>query len=332
MRFLKKSTILNPAKWGLTHRPEVVTPATVIWIYENLLGRKPENESVVEYWVSGTLSLTELLKGIFASPEYQNIHKLYNASTGSSDNTTAALRQQAIHIIRKLQPMRVESHQKIRAGNKNDGGYVMVDDFEDILAAYSLGICDDVSWDLEVANRDIEVFLYDHTIATLPESHVKFHWRRQGIASKEHAQFTTLTGAVASNGHLSSPNLLLKCDIEGSEWEVLAGIESSLLSNFRQIIIELHNLDRLGDATFLMQFTSAITKLTDNHTVVHVHGNNNAGLVLMSGLPPLPECLELTLVRTSNYSLVPSTEVYPTNLDAPCHPDKPDLMLGAFRY
>ena len=332
MRFFKTSKIQNAVKWLLTPRPDVVTPATVIWIYENLLGRKPENDSVVKYWVSEAPSLAELLKGIFASPEYRNIHKRYNASTGFLDNTTTVLRQQALNIIRKLQPMRVESHRKIRTGNKNDGGYVMVDDFEDIVAAYSLGVCDDVSWDLEIANRNIEVFLYDHTIANLPESHAKFHWKRQGIASEEHSQFTTLSIAVASNGHLSSPNLLLKCDIEGSEWEVLAGIESSLLSNFRQIIIELHNLDRLGDANFLMQFTSAITKLTDNHTVVHVHGNNNAGLVLETGLPPLPECLEVTLVRTSDYSLIPSTEIYPTNLDAPCHPYKPDMVVGAFRY
>ncbi len=332
MRFFVKSKTQNPAKSEPTRQPEVVTPATVIWIYENLLGRKPENESVVKYWVNEAPSLTELLKGIFTSPEYQTIHKIYSACNGSFDSTASPLRQQTMNILRKLEPMTVQSHRKIRIGNRNDGGYVMVDDFEDILAAYSLGISDDVSWDLEVANRDIEVFLYDHTIATLPESHAKFHWIRQGIASEKHSHFTTLSSAVASNGHLKSPNLLLKCDIEGSEWGVLAGIESALLSNFRQIVIELHNLDSLDDVAFVRQFSSAITKLTENHTVVHVHGNNHAGLFVMSGLPPLPKCLEITLVRTSDYSLVPSTEVYPTKLDAPCHPSKPDLMLGAFRY
>lgn len=57
----------------------------------------------------------------------------------------------------------------VRIGRKNDGGYVMFDDFESRKYAYSIGIADDVSWDRDIASRGLDVYMYDHTIQGLPE-------------------------------------------------------------------------------------------------------------------------------------------------------------------
>lgn len=44
-----------------------------------------------------------------------------------------------------MEPYELVGFEKIRVGRNNDGGYVMVDDFDGIEAAYSIGINDDVS-------------------------------------------------------------------------------------------------------------------------------------------------------------------------------------------
>ena len=56
----------------------------------------------------------------------------------------------------------------IRLGRKNDGGYVMLNEFDEKMEAYSFGINDDISWDLDIANRGLNCWMYDHTIQRLP--------------------------------------------------------------------------------------------------------------------------------------------------------------------
>ena len=63
----------------------------------------------------------------------------------------------------------------LRIGRAYDGGYVMVDDFDNCVA-YSFGISDDVSWDFDIAKRGIDVYMYDHTIDSLPVYDERFHF------------------------------------------------------------------------------------------------------------------------------------------------------------
>src|SRR5262249_33933554 len=66
--------------------------------------------------------------------------------------------------LRLLRPFGVEDQRKVRLGRDNDGGYVIIDDLSGVVAALSLGICDDASWDMDIAKRGIDVFQFDHTI------------------------------------------------------------------------------------------------------------------------------------------------------------------------
>jgi hypothetical protein len=85
------------------------------------------------------------------------------------------------NIMGRLEPMRAPEHRKIRVGKECDGGSVMLDDFTGIVAAYSIGISDEVSRDLDIAQRGIEVFQYDHTIPSAPLRHARLHWTRKGL-------------------------------------------------------------------------------------------------------------------------------------------------------
>ena len=68
-------------------------------------------------------------------------------------------------IVSLLSPMDIKDGKYLRIGRKNDGGYVLLDNFSDgsVKSAYSFGISNDVSWDEDIANLGIDVFMFDHT-------------------------------------------------------------------------------------------------------------------------------------------------------------------------
>ena len=73
---------------------------------------------------------------------------------------------------------------RILAGTKSDGCYVILDDLADIKYAYSFGIEAKIPFDTYLANKDIDVYIYDHTINNLPYNNPKFHWQKIGICGK----------------------------------------------------------------------------------------------------------------------------------------------------
>ncbi|MCJ2140348.1 FkbM family methyltransferase [Methylobacterium sp. E-066] len=241
-------------------------------------------------------------------------------------------RQRIISILRMLEPHHIEGINKVRLGQMNDGGYVMADDFDGITTAYSLGINNDVSWDLDIAHRGIDLFQYDHTISGLPLNHQRFNWKPFGIAAQTSldGRIKTLQEIILENGHESSGNMLLKCDIEGYEWEVFANLDVSFIRLFRQIVIEVHAFQELRRSDFAEIARQAISNLTAYHKVVHVHANNYGPWAVLGGVP-LPTVLEFTLVHCDRGVMKPSYEHFPTKLDMPNNPKICDFPLGDFR-
>lgn len=240
----------------------------------------------------------------------------------------------AAHVAKNglamLRPYDVLDLPKTRVGRAFDGGYVMIDAFDGVEAAYSLGINDDVSWDLDMALRGIDIFQYDHTIDGLPVENPHFHWQKLGIAPSSSGEMRSINDLVEANKHSGSSNLILKCDIECHEWDVLRDLPNEILSKFSQIVLELHDVCRLGkqddDGA-----RRAIANLTASHNVVHVHGNNFAGFGVVGGIC-LPNVIELTLLRKDMGEFVPSKLIFPTAMDMPCHSRAADLYLGNFTF
>jgi hypothetical protein len=234
--------------------------------------------------------------------------------------------------LRLLRPHRLIGARKLRLGRPFDGGYVMLDRFEGLAAAYSFGIADDVSWDLEIAQRGIPVHQYDHSIARLPQEDPLFHWQPIRLtATVDDPWSATLETLVRDNGHAGSRDLLLKCDVEGAEWLVLAETPNAVLAGFRQIAIELHDLGGLADPDRAGLIHKALANLTAAHHVVHAHANNYAGWAVAGGVP-VPEVIELTLARKDEGRFQRSRETFPTRLDMPNRNDAADLYLGRFAF
>jgi hypothetical protein len=126
--------------------------------------------------------------------------------------------------------------------------------------------------------------------------------------------------------------MILNIDIEGAEWDVLPALSDDDLSPFSQIVIELHGL--LGFVTngdFRSTVNDAIARLTADHTIVHVHANNY-GQRGIAGQVMGFDVLELTLVRSNDWQFAPFRGLFPSELDAPNDPDKPEYPLGQFGF
>jgi len=103
------------------------------------------------------------------------------------------------------------------------------------------------------------------------------------------------------------------------------------LSCFSQILIEFHDFDRAVDPYWLMRATRVMKKLTGIFGVYHVHANNWSPMAVIGNVY-FPGTLEISMANKSRYQFEASQELFPTLLDAPNNPLRPDLYLGAFRY
>lgn len=310
-------------------RKTALTRDDVVWGFANILGRHPHSAAETSAFLDSCADFRDLVRKLVTTPEF--VTRRTVASDSFVYDDSEGVQQAVLAILRQLEPMRAVDHAKLRIGKECDGGYVMLDDFQGIAVAYSIGICDEVSWDLSMAERGIEVFQYDHTIDALPLQHARFHWSKKGLGTVVTNELDTLPRLLESNGHLGRRDVLLKCDIEGCEWEVLASLPRDCLRHFKQIVLEMHYLERLVEPEFLTMAERAISVLTADHHVVHVHANNHRSYSIVGGIP-IPSVLEITLARKQDTRMVRSDDVFPTTLDSPCYRGRADFRLGAFRF
>jgi len=234
----------------------------------------------------------------------------------------------AQRVLGLLRPMNVVGGTLARKGRDNDGGYVMLEYGLDNAIAYSLGIKDDVSWDLDLAARGCQIYQYDHTIDRLPFEHPNFRWFRIGIAAQSSADgvMSSLGDLMMRNGHHKRQDIIVKMDIEGAEWDVFDAMDQATLQQLSQIVVEMHNFAVRGH-DLLPQIVSVLHKLGATHQPIHVHANNWGYLGLIGGTM-IPDTLEVTYVRRADHSFEECKKVFPTSLDMPCNPSLADYFLG----
>ena len=274
---------------------------------------------------------TAMLKGqdqrLFALEEIVKAQATILPSWHATPEAAAEIRD----VLRLLAPRAAASSAKRRFGRDFDGGYVMLEDFNGAGAAISLGINDDVSWDLDVAHRGLEIFQFDHTIVALPDTHERFHFNPLRIAATPAAGAVTLEQAFRMAEVAGTSPVILKMDIEGDEWDVLDTVPEEMLDRCNQIIIEFHHMERLLEPASLSQARRVFEKLSRGFFLCHVHGNNCGNLVNLHNIV-LPETLEMTFAKTAVYPSVETHESFPQRLDSPNQPGRADFFLGAFKF
>ncbi len=232
-----------------------------------------------------------------------------------------------------IHPQTCSGLKKLRIGNRQgDGGYVMVDDFIGIKAALSLGIGDEITWDVEMTTRGLDVFQFDHTVdppAEVATNH-RLHFHKCGIAGRTTPEknLKTISDILADEMADYSGDLILKIDIEGYEWDALALIPDEVLARFRQICIEIHNpLARPAQRVWRNRNLSVLQKLHRIFAPVHLHANN-AGFVKKLFGVTVPRALEITYIRRDGQAFSDSADAFPGKYDAPNVPSDPEIMIG----
>jgi hypothetical protein len=242
-----------------------------------------------------------------------------------------------------------------RAGNRNDGGYVVpLDAVRAAGALVSFGLSHDWTFerDFKKHNAHAIIHCYDHTISLLTAFHysigqllrffvqfklsalqkaftwldyIAFFFRADGIHHFKQRIWRDKQNNSATIedvfGRLPAEcPVFVKMDIEGSEYRVL----DDLLRHSKNIVamaVEFHDVDILSDL-----FNSFIEKIKRDFYIVHIHGNNLGGMTPFN-FPMAPEITFLSK-RFINSAPPPSRLKYPiAGLDRPNHPRFPEFTF-----
>ena len=210
-------------------------------------------------------------------------------------------------IYQFLCPKEVKGKTRVLVGKKGDGSYVMLDDFENITIAYSIGIRDIIQFDKALADKEIDIFMYDHTNDKLPYENNKFHWKKIGLGgnSERKNNIQTLEDMIKDNGHIQERNMILKIDIESNEWNSLNDISEKTLNQFKYILIEYHFFN---DSNIL--YYNVLKKIFKTHQVFYINCCPYLGEYTF-GNNRICKSLEVSYVIRTGNTFEPDKTIYP---------------------
>ena len=208
-----------------------------------------------------------------------------------------------------------------RFGSANDGGYIMLNDVSANDYLISMGVGDDINFEKDLCTKILGADLYDYTVAKLPAiiENSRFFPERIGSLGS-----TTLMSTVERVP--IGAELLLKIDIEGSEWDALSIVDHETLNKFRQIVIEFHGLENILEDVFYEKALNVLKKLDETHFVLNVHPNNNSRVIFVENLL-IPEVVEVSYLRRSSYGVKFTGSNVLATLNSPCNPSYPEIFL-----
>jgi hypothetical protein len=209
------------------------------------------------------------------------------------------LSHMALNFLSMLSLNKVEESGLRRFGSNLDGGYVLINDVSKTDTIFSIGVGDDVSFDLAIANESKEVVLVDHTVEMLPIHIPSAIFLKKSLGSDLNGNSTTLAALLEE---FKSEDYILKIDIEGAEWDVFVNASQETLLKFRQIVVEFHNLGDFSDPYIVLIRNKVLEKLNSTHAPVVVHANNFSPYLIIGGVP-MPDTLEVTWIRKTSYKI-----------------------------
>ena len=217
------------------------------------------------------------------------------------------------NVLRSLRP-RDCGKGLVRIGGSADGGYLVPNDLEGIEYCFSPGVGRTATFENHLAGLGIRSFLADYTVDLPPEDHSEYSFDKRFLGSTESDVYFTLPSW--KNKYLQDycGELLLQMDIEGAEYEVVLNTPDELLSQFRIIVIEFHDLGRLFEPFPYRIMEACFRKLLKQFYVVHLHPNNCCGCIRKGDIE-IPRVLEATLYNKRRITLDKHATVFPHPLD-----------------
>ena len=218
-------------------------------------------------------------------------------------------------IIENLKLKTPKGKNFIRFGRDFDGGYVIIDDLckDDFLV--SMGVFDDVSFEKDTQELVAGIHLYDHTIDCLPEQLDNATFFKEKIGSESSHIFNKIP---------ENKDIILKIDIEGSEWDFFRSLSDEEMNRIRQIALEIHWFIPEGTIGVPDCPIDVIQKINKTHQLVAIHPNNNCRTVIVNKKLVVPQVMELTFLRKNSYDFNDYGS-NPTSLFQINNPELPDI-------
>lgn len=213
---------------------------------------------------------------------------------------------------------------KYRLGNKNDGGYVIMEtnNYDFMLSG---GVGGDIGFEKAFTEKyNVNCVCFDGTensgfelTKNLPR--IKYVNKNVGVRNTS----TTSNFNFALN---KFKNIFLKLDIEGAEFELFNSLTLNQIKNIKQIVVEFHfpNTEKKW---------LALKKLTHTHYLIHYHANNNNPILYSINHKSIPAVFECTYIRKDvleNPSL--NKTPFPTELDARNTYKKLDYIIDCYPW
>jgi hypothetical protein len=242
----------------------------------------------------------------------------------------------------------------IRLGNKADGGYVLpksVPETADALISFGIGNDWMFEKDMFKISDRILIHAYDHTVGqrrylrqiagavarlllgkpSLADVRAKInvcidyrkffhgrhvHYQERVFNRSDNQNDATIDKVFSRLG--DQPRIILKMDIEGCEYRVITDI-LTYEARIPLMIIEFHDTEPIRDI-----FIRKVQDICKYYDIVHVHGNNYAGV----SADGLPEVLEITFLHKSLVRGTKRRDRLPlSGIDFPNDPTRADLCL-----
>lgn len=217
-------------------------------------------------------------------------------------------------LIDSLSPQSTDK-KLIRMGPEGDGGYLVPDDLNGVLACFSPGVSTGSGFEKDCADLGIRVFLADNSVENPVDSHDRFFFSKKHVGVTTNDDFTTIDDWVSTSLPESQGDLILQIDIEGYEYETFLSMSDRLLSRFRIIVAEFHTLDQLWNGPFYQLASRAFEKILQTHRCVHIHPNNSTPSQYREGLF-IPPTLEFTFLRKDRILKSSTNHSFPHPLDS----------------
>ncbi len=247
-------------------------------------------------------------------------HKVWLEHASNLDEVRALLR--CLAPVSITQPM-------MRIGSPEDGGYLAPDDLDGVNVAVSPGVSTEVGFDLAMAQRGMEIYMADASVAAPPIEHPRFHFHKKFLDVFEDGENMRLDTLCASIAPEHTGDRILQMDIEGAEYRVLLDASDETLKSFRIMLVEFHYLDHMFAAFPFGLIKAAFQKLLRFHRVVHIHPNNVSGPRVRDNVE-IPPVMEFTFYRNDRVVHEADRELcFPHPLDKDNLPDLPGVILPA---
>ena len=215
-------------------------------------------------------------------------------------------------IYHLILPKEVIGKKRILIGEKQDGCYVLLNDFKNIKIAYSFGIGEWIQFDKALADKGIDIYMYDHTINSLPFENPKFHWKKIGICGvgSKNPDMKNLEELIIENGHTNEKDMILKMDIEHWEWEAIINLKESTLNQFKYITLEFHFRDEKEYKNHNIYYR-VIKKLSQTHQAFYFRCNGDRSKKINFGVNRICHIMEVSYVIKTGNSFRKDGTIYP---------------------